>query len=400
MKLTKREIMSLFESKGATKSELDRKSVIFLSSIFQDRLLSVSGVITDINSFDQASLENQLSLKSLSDLDVFDLEDFIHSNEISTPQANSVTPAQLDCLSDGARKIILDAKGHESNREKEIWFSLVEVVQTGLPITPVAGEQYFERSNGDLTVTFSAPSELKLPHGPMARKLFIWLVSEAVKTKGDKVNLGKSLKSFVTNTLGATWTTGKNGNRDQWMECLASMLGMSITATRKGRLAKGNKIDIANLTISKRASLWWSPDFDDGMDAIIEFNDGFIEAVKTNAVPGDALAMQGILKEGGCLAFDIYSWFTYRYYKLDASGQQSVSISIYDLWKQSGSSASSFWTYKRAFLKSLNIISKWYRQANYKVVENTLILHRSTPHISSVLASTKLKKMSEASVKE
>lgn len=400
MKLTKRELLSLFELNGATKSELDRKAVIFQSSFFQDRLLSVSGVITDSNSLDQNSIENQLSPQSLSDLDVFDLEDFVQSTEISTAQANSVTPAQLDCLSESARRIILDAKGSEFSREKEIWFSLVEVVQTGLPIAPVNGEQYFERSNGDLTVTFSAPSELRLPHGPMARKLFIWLVSEAVKTKGDRVNLGKSLKSFVTNTLGATWTTGKNGNREQWMECLASMLGMSITATRKGRLAKGNKIDIANLTISKRASLWWSPEFDEGGDAIIEFNDGFIEAVRTNAVPGDALAMQGILKEGGCLAFDIYSWFTYRYYKLDASGQQSVSISIYDLWKQSGSSANNYHTYKRAFLKSLKIVSKWYRQANYKVDENTLTLHRSTPHISPVLASAKLKKMSAALEKE
>jgi hypothetical protein len=396
MKLTKKEVLALFESKGASRSELDRKSVIFQSSIFQDRLLVVSGVITDLNSGEAG--RGELSWNSntlLSDMDVYDLEDYVQSNTLTTDQANSVTPAQLDCLSDRSRELVLNQKGNVYKSEREIWFSLVEIVQTGLPISPVAGEQYFERTNGDLTVTFSAPSNLKLPNGPMARKVFLWLVSEAVKTKGERVNLGRSLKQFVTKTLDSTWTTGKNGNREAWAECLASMLGMSITATRKGKLAKGKKIDIANLTIAKRASLWWSPGHEEKMDAYIEFNEGFIEAVKTNAVPGDAESMRGILKEGGCLAFDTYSWLTYRYYKLYKSKQHIVEVSLHDLWKQSGSSASDFGTFKREFLKDLSVVSKWYPQANFKVIDQKLVLYRSTPHVSPQLASAKIKKLRE-----
>tara|TARA_R110001583_G_scaffold88182_1_gene228965 strand:- start:11643 stop:12848 length:1206 start_codon:yes stop_codon:yes gene_type:complete len=397
MKLTKNDILSLFKANGASRSELDRKSVLFQSVYFQDHLLHVSGVLTDINAPELSKkLNPHSSVQDLSGMDVFDLEDFVQSNQLTLEQANSITPAQLDNLSSKTKSTILDVKSSKLLEEQEIWFSLVEVVQTGLPVSPVEGEQYFERTNGDLTVTFSAPSDLSLPYGQMARKIFIWLVSEAVKSKGSRVTLGKSLKKFVTETLESTWTTGKNGNADAWARMLTSMLGMSITATRKGKLANGKSVEIANLTISKRASLWWSEDYDSELEAYVDFNSGFIDTVRTNAVPGDARAMRGILKEGNCLAFDTYTWLTYRYYKLDVSGLDSTEISLHSLWKQSGSGFSKFGNFKQNYMKALETVSKWYPNAYYKVNDNTLVLFRSTPHVSPKLASAKIKQLADA----
>ncbi|EIF42840.1 hypothetical protein DOK_11686 [gamma proteobacterium BDW918] len=387
MKLSKREVLSFFEERGASRNELDRKSLIFQDSNFQDWLLSHTGTPTELNTaaYSEPALKSQ-HLSTLADLDVFDLEEFIHENGVTKELAETVSAAQLNCLSEKCRSEVMSALDEERAQEREIWYSLVELVQTGLPFSPVEGKQHFERRNGDLTVTFSAPNDQKLPSGIYARAIFVWLSTEAVKSKSSEANLGNSLKRFVTDTLGQKWTTGKRGNNKTWEAALTSVLSMSITVVRKGRLIeKGEGTRIDNFSVAKKAVLWSSDSYEKDVGAYIEFDDSFLDALKRSAVPGSAEAMRAILNSSSCMAFDAYCWITYRYFRLEQSGNAVADIPWRDLWRQSGSNYGELSRFKQAFIQALAGVKEIYPEANFSdggPSSSHLRLYRSTPHIS------------------
>ncbi len=397
MKLTKREVLSLFEEEGASRNELDRKALIFQNSLFQDWLLCETGTPTDLNTlgYEDRSIQNR-QVSTLADLDVFDLEEFIHDNGVTKELAETVSAAQLNCLSQQSRNLVISALDEDRAQDREIWYSLVELVQTGLPFSPVEGKQHFERRNGDLTVTFSAPNDQKLPSGIYARAIFVWLATEAVKSKSTDANLGNSLKRFVTETLGQKWTTGKRGNNKTWEAALTSVLSMSITVVRKGRLVgKGEGTRIDNFSVAKKAVLWSSESYEKSVGAYIEFDEAFLEALQRSAVPGSAEAMRAILNTSSCMTFDAYCWITYRYYRLEQSGNAVADIPWADLWRQSGSSYSELFRFKQAFIQALDGVKEIYPEANFSdggPSSSHLRLYRSTPHISPQRTSQKTNK--------
>jgi Plasmid encoded RepA protein len=70
------------------------------------------------------------------------------------------------------------------------------LIQATLPHSQIDGNE-FKRHNGAFSLTILADSEIGLPYGSIPRLLISWITTEAVKTKGRELILGRTLSEFM-----------------------------------------------------------------------------------------------------------------------------------------------------------------------------------------------------------
>ena len=70
------------------------------------------------------------------------------------------------------------------------------LVQTTLPHRAQPGKQY-TRSDGDVTLSITDLAGVGLPYGAYPRLILVWMTTEALRTRERKLELGRSLSSFM-----------------------------------------------------------------------------------------------------------------------------------------------------------------------------------------------------------
>ena len=70
------------------------------------------------------------------------------------------------------------------------------MTQATLPHRKVDGA-YFQRVNGNYTLTLLVPPDIGLPYGSIPRLLLAWLTTEAVQTQSRELELGDSMSAFM-----------------------------------------------------------------------------------------------------------------------------------------------------------------------------------------------------------
>lgn len=376
--------------KGASANEINSKKQIFNNGVFQNILLTKFGFITE-KSFGFTSGQVEIAkengtIDDLGKLDTYELIDYLESHEITYEQASTILPQQMALLGeeqiDKISNSLIDGFGENA----PISFALSHIVQTGFPYRPVKGKQHFERVNGDLTVTMSAPNEIGLPSGIYPRLVFIHICSEIIKSKGEKkIKLGHSLKKFVVDELGKTWTTGKRGSAKKWEDTLIQIFATSFTSTYKQVDGSGKvkSIELDNVSIAKKAKLWWDEDYDDSMGAEIDVSESFAEVLMNHATPLDSRAIKELADLRSPLAIDLYMWLTLRYWRMEVAHQPIARIGWSQLHGQMGTSIETVASFKKEVRRALEDVKRVYPSANFSAEKDEfLVLVMSPPHVS------------------
>jgi hypothetical protein len=378
------------QDKGASANEINSKRQIFNNVAFQNILLTKFGFITE-NTFGMDSERLSVSkttgtLDDLGKLDSYELIDYLECNEITYKQAATILPQQMALLGEDQIDKISNSliEGLEDN--SPISFALSHIVQTGFPYQTVKGKQHFERVNGALTVTMSAPNEIGLPSGIYPRLIFIHICSEIIKNQGNRhISLGHTLKKFVVDELGKTWTTGKRGSAKKWTETLTQILATSFTSTFKQLDGDGKVkgIELDNVSIAKKASLWWDDDYDENIGANIEVSESFAEVLMKHATPLDSRAIKELADLRSPLAIDLYCFLTYRYWRMEVAHSPITRITWNQLHAQMGTSIGTVSSFKKEVRKALLDVKRVYPSANFSADRDEyLVLVSSPPHIS------------------
>ncbi len=392
--------------KRASQNEINAQRQIFNNNSFQTLLTHTFGILTE-KTFFEADEKTELAkasgaLNDLGSLDTYELIDFIECHELTFKQASTITPQQMTLLGDGQITKITNALmlGMDDIQDP-IRYSLSAIVQTGFPYKRLKGQQHFERKNGNLTVTMSAPNDIGLPSGMYPRLAFVHICSEVIKSQSRSTNLGPTLKTFVMDEMGRPWSTGKKGTAIKWRESLTSLLATSFTIVYQHRDADSNEkgLLLKNVSIVDEANLWWDSKFSELMGAEIKISKPFAEALLNHATPLDIRALKSLSTLRSPLAFDLYCWLTYRYWRMEENHSPIVRISWKQLHEQLGTSIQTVRHFIYETREALKEVKKVYPQASFNSDQNQyIILIKSPPHVSTKrLAERKQLSLEESS---
>ena len=112
---------------------------------------------------------------------------------------------------------LIDSLHRETAIEaNELGFMARMLVQTTLPHSAQPGKQY-TRTDGDVTLSITDLGGAGLPYGAYPRLILIWMTTEAVRTGNRRLELGRSLSSFMAQ-LGLQCTGGHWGTIPRFRE--------------------------------------------------------------------------------------------------------------------------------------------------------------------------------------
>ena len=377
-------------AQAASVNEINAKRQIFNSRLFQIYILCELGIVTSKLLPRKNQAEGVAKtigvVEDLGTLDTYELISFLEKHNPSFKQASTITPGQMALLGEAhADKITSALLSGLEEKSDFVRYSLSAIVQTGFPYTKIKGQQHFERRNGDLTVTMSAPNDIGLPYGIYPRLAFVHLCSEIVKQKARKISLGTSLKRFVIDEMGRPWSTGAKGTANSWRQALMSLLATTFTITYRIKDSQGKQqgMELCNVSIVDKAKLWWDTDYDELEGAELEVSEVFASALLDHATPLDIRALEKLGELRSPLAFDLYCWLTYRFWSMEERRTPIARISWSQLYEQLGTSIQTMRHFKIEVRKALETVKNVYPQANFNASnDNFLLLISSPPHIS------------------
>ncbi|MCP4203388.1 MAG: pirin [bacterium] len=255
----------------------------------------------------------------------------------------------------------------------DLGFMARAFVQTTLPHKSTDA-LVFTRRNGRLTLKITADKDFGLPYGRYPRLLLAWMTREACRTKSRRLELGRSLSSFM-NEIGLTPTGGQSGTiprlRDQMARLFLSTVSFTDFDPGAGRLTDDR------FTIADKTRLWWSPsgpgDEPFWGSYVILSELGF-RALAEKPVPIDMATLRGLRSP---LALDIYCWLTYRNSYL----RRPTRIPWPALAEQFGAGYNDRRNFKRKFRAALLQVLMLYPSARVAAVPGGLRLHPSASHV-------------------
>ena len=113
------------------------------------------------------------------------------------------------------------------------------LVQTTLPHRAQPGKQY-TRTDGDVTLSITDLGGAGLPYGAYPRLILVWMTTEALRTGERKLELGRSLSSFMAK-LGLQCTGGHWGTIPRFRGQMERLFGAAISTRWKHGLTRAKQ---------------------------------------------------------------------------------------------------------------------------------------------------------------
>lgn len=262
--------------------------------------------------------------------------------------------------------------------------------QVGLPRSRT-DSRTFERHNGHMSILLEAGRlfdgrdfvEQPLPYGTAPRLVLVHVSSEAIRTQRRSVEIGDSMRQFLT-TLGMPTTGGARGGYTALRRQMEALAACRLTL---GMHAHGRVVTIDAKPI-KRFEAWLQHDGSQRTlwPGVLELSEDFYNTLSEHAVPLDYRALAAL--KHSSLALDVYTWLAHRLWRIkDESG---AKLSWENLRTQFGDEYRDPKNFKREFLKALQQVSVVYPQARVREEAGGLRLHESRPPLSPTMVSLAL----------
>lgn len=288
-----------------------------------------------------------------------------------------ISPAVMKIIDESLRYEIVSAK-----EAGTLGYMAQTLVQATIPHRD-PGTPYFERQNGSLTLTMSAPSHIGLPYGTKPRLLLLWLTTEVARLKNmpdlsplqkRTLVLGNSLSEFMSK-LELTPTGGRWGSIHSLREQTKRLFSCSITIVEK----EDNELEVKTLQIASSSKHWWQPHDPDHVGqwgSTIVLNEDFYTSLLLSAVPIDMRDVK--LLRRSPMALDVYIWLVYR---LSYLNRQTV-IPWELLQRQFGADIGSLHNFQRKFKCALHKACAVYHDARLDITGSGLKLKPSPLHLA------------------
>lgn len=242
-------------------------------------------------------------------------------------------------------------------------------------------ETYFERKNGNYTLTMQASHKIGLPYGSIPRLLLAWITTEAVRTKSRELVLGSSLAEFMRK-LDIKRTGGKNGRISALHEQMLRLFTTSINCTYSDE----ERVAGVNMFVADKYELWWNPKTNSNAEqktlweSTIVLSESFYNEVITNPIVFYMDVLKGLRKSP--LALDIYMWLTHK----NSYSKNSFMIPWEKLQAQFGvgypNDAQGKSDFKQNYKKALKKVSEVYPEAKKLIISKEgLIFYPGSPHV-------------------
>lgn len=255
--------------------------------------------------------------------------------------------------------------------------------QTFLPYrNPGADVREYEKAQGNAVLLLKAgevfnPTTKKfkqvgLPYGPKARLVLAYVNTWAIRTQSPIVEVEGTLTSFVRK-LGLD-TGGKtiNSVKDQLSRLAGSTIRIGYTTDNdKARTAKLDIIDDMEMWLEKDENqrvLW---------PGIIKLSEKFHNSLMEHAIPLDERVLGALANNAAAL--DIYVWLAQRLHRIRREKPQAISWAA--LQDQFGSGYSNPRKFRQNFRQRLDLVTKFYQDAQIEDVGRGLLLKNSPPPV-------------------
>lgn len=272
-----------------------------------------------------------------------------------------------------------------SGEDQNVGFSARLFAQVSLPQRNPGSIDYYERRNGDVTLTINpalvtqkdGSRVRKYPYGIYPRLALTYIATEAFTTHSPVIDLGKSMRSFLSR-IGVDYS-GRNANivKNQ----LAALFGAQLSVEGLAVNDAGHGTVSEYFQIAKSVSLWWANKEQAGQEGLwsseVRLSQEFFQSIEHGPVPVDLGAMRAL--GGSSLRYDIYVWATHRMFYL----QRMTRIKWADLSIQFGAQYGRLRAFKAAFIKELQAVMIVYPQLNAEITPDYLILRPSMTHVPS-----------------
>jgi hypothetical protein len=207
---------------------------------------------------------------------------------------------------------LIDSLHRETAIEaNELGFMARMLVQTTLPHSAQPGKQY-TRTDGDVTLSITDLGGAGLPYGAYPRLILIWMTSEALRTRNRRLELGRSLSSFM-GQLGLQCTGGHWGTIPRFRNQMERLFGAAISTRWRSEQSAESHVGGSNLLLAEEFDLWWAPQklpHTPLPQSSVTLSERFFDQLVEAPVPLDLRAIRALKRSP--LALDLYAWATRR----------------------------------------------------------------------------------------
>lgn len=208
-----------------------------------------------------------------------------------------------------------------------------------------------------------------VPFGVKARLILLYLMTEAVKTRSRQIELGRSMRAWMT-SMGVP-SCGKNiktiaDQCDRIEHCVLSFkLNDSTEASLRDGIIRGS---FRNIGV-------------EGEPRVVELSQGFYDTIIRRPVPVVEAAVRTLADT--CMPLDLYLWLAYRLHVLE----RPVPVSWASLHAQFGAGTQQIKHFKPRFQRDLELAKAVYPEARADMTDRGVTLFPSPPPIAARLVS-------------
>jgi hypothetical protein len=254
------------------------------------------------------------------------------------------------------------------------------LVQTTLPHRAQPGKQY-TRTDGDVTLSITDLGGVGLPYGSYPRLILVWMTTEALRTGERKLELGRSLSSFM-GQLGLQCTGGHWGTIPRFRGQMERLFGAAISTRWKQDQNGQSNTGGSNLLLAEEFDLWWTPQKLPQAplaQSSVTLSQKFFEQLVEAPVPLDLRAIKALKRSP--LSLDLYAWATRRVSYLKRPlriSWKSFQLSFGAGYAETPQGKSRF---RGNAIEALRRVKAVYPQLKIEIQRDGVLLHPSVTHI-------------------
>ncbi|MCY3860314.1 MAG: replication protein RepA [Gammaproteobacteria bacterium] len=207
----------------------------------------------------------------------------------------------------------------------------------------------------------------EVPHGRLARLLFAYVIGQAVKTSSSTIDMGTSLRNFMTR-LGIAIDGRQGKHVTTAVEDLAGatfLLGVWGEDAVHSEYAR--VMDRVSFWIEpdERQRTFWSPE--------IVLSDRFYDQVQAHRVPVDMDHLALLMRSPRRM--DVYTWLSYRTALI--ARRRSVRVSLQELQPVFAPDIAEFRKFKQSLQHDLKAVARVWPHFNVEIRGDALMLRWS-----------------------
>lgn len=283
------------------------------------------------------------------------------------------------------RRVIETAAAYMADEDNGIGFVYSGWAQAALPHRRLKDDQTWQISSdrvklliepGRRATDSGDPVWVGVPYGSRARLIMLYLQTEALRTNSREIELGKSLRDWLSRLGIPIGGKSLKDVREQAERISRCRLTFHVQTAGRAGLVNQNIMDTAMFV----------DDVDPAQGSLFletaRLSETFYEQLRKHPVPLEEAAIRAI--NNNSMALDLYCWLAYRLHVL--TGPRSVTWK--SLMGQFGGGYKEQFHFKPRFLENLELALAVYREAKVDIDERGLVLRPSRPPVAPKQSAT------------